>query len=105
MLETSRFDTVIQIIKDVDFDDKNHRIIFQTMADLIDENKPLDPLTVSEKLDNKNALTEVGGKDYLVELATSTPSAANLEAYSEIIKQRSIVRKLQKANFDISELK
>ena len=104
MLETSRFDTVIQIIKDVDFDDKNHRIIFQTMADLIDENKPLDPLTLSEKLDNKNALTEVGGKDYLVELATSTPSAANLEAYSEIIKQRSIVRKLQKANFDISEL-
>ena len=45
MFETSRFDTVIQIIKENDFDDKNHRIIFQTMADLIDENKPLDPLT------------------------------------------------------------
>ena len=104
MLETSRFDTVIQIIKENDFDDKNHRIIFQTMADLIDENKPLDPLTVSEKLDNKNALSEIGGKDYLIELATSTPSAANLEAYSEIIKQRSIVRRLMKTNSDISDL-
>ena len=59
------------------------------MSDLIDENKPLDPLTVSEKLDNKNALSEIGGKDYLIELATSTPSAAILEAFSEIIKQRS----------------
>ena len=52
--------------------------------------KAVDPLTVSEKFDIKNARTEVGGKDYLVELATSTPSAANLEAYSEIIKQNQL---------------
>ena len=71
---------------------------------MIEENKPLDPLTVSEKLDNKNSLNKVGGKDYLIELATSTPSAANLEAYAEIIRQRSITRKLMKANSEISEL-
>tara|TARA_B100000886_G_scaffold5670_1_gene3565 strand:+ start:297 stop:1667 length:1371 start_codon:yes stop_codon:yes gene_type:complete len=104
MLETHRFDTVIQVIKENDFDGKDHQIIFQSMSELVDENKPLDPLTVSEKLDNKNSLTKVGGKDYLIELATSTPSAANLEAYAEIIRQRSITRKLMKANSDISEL-
>ena len=104
MLETHRFDTVIQVIKENDFDGKDHQIIFQSMSELVEENKPLDPLTVSEKLDNKNSLNKVGGKDYLIELATSTPSAANLEAYAEIIRQRSITRKLMKANSDISEL-
>jgi len=104
MLETHRFDTVIQVIKEKDFDGKDHQIIFQSMAELIEENKPLDPITVSEKLDNKNSLNKIGGKDYLVELATSTPSAANLDAYAEIIRQRSITRKLMKANFEISEL-
>ena len=59
---------------------------------------------IPEKLDNKNSLNKIGGKDYLIELATSTPSAANLEAYSEIIRQRSITRKLMKANSEISEL-
>ena len=104
MLETHRFDTVIQVIKENDFDGRDHQIIFQSMSELVEENKPLDPLTVSEKLDNKNSLNKVGGKDYLIELATSTPSAANLEAYAEIIRQRSITRKLMKANSDISEL-
>ena len=104
MLETHRFDTVIQVIKENDFDGKDHQIIFQSMSELIEENKPLDPLTVSEKLDNKNSLNKVGGKDYLIKLATSTPSAANLEAYAEIIRQRSITRKLMKANSEISEL-
>tara|TARA_B100001093_G_scaffold373750_1_gene358726 strand:- start:7594 stop:8964 length:1371 start_codon:yes stop_codon:yes gene_type:complete len=104
MLETQRFDTVIQVIKENDFDGKDHQIIFQSMSELIEENKPLDPLTVSEKLDNKNSLNKVGGKEYLIKLATSTPSAANLEAYAEIIRQRSITRKLMKANSDISEL-
>ena len=104
MLETHRFDTVIQVIKENDFDGKDHQIIFQSMTELIEENKPLDPITVSEKLDNKNSLNKIGGKDYLVELATSTPSAANLDAYAEIIRQRSITRKLMKANFEISEL-
>ena len=104
MLETHRFDTVIQVIKENDFDGKDHQIIFQSMSELIEENKPLDPLTVSEKLTNKNSLNKVGGKEYLIELATSTPTAANLEAYAEIIRQRSITRKLMKANADISEL-
>ncbi|RZO25659.1 MAG: replicative DNA helicase [SAR86 cluster bacterium] len=104
MLETHRFDTVIQVIKENDFDGEDHQIIFQSMSELVEENKPLDPLTVSEKLDNKNSLNKVGGKDYLVELATTTPSAANLEAYAEIIRQRSITRKLMKANSEISEL-
>lgn len=104
MLETHRFDTVIQVITETDFQGKDHQIIFESMSELVNENKPLDPLTVSEKLDNSNNLNRVGGKNYLIELATSTPSAANLEAYAEIIRQRSISRKLMQANSEITDL-
>ena len=104
MLETHRFDTVIQVIKENDFDGKDHQIIFQSMSELVEENKPLDPLTVSEKLDNKNSLNKVGGKDYLVELATTTPTPPNLQASAEILRQSSNTRKLMKANSELSEL-
>ena len=104
MLETHRFDKVIQVIKETDFDIEKHQMIFQSMSELVEKNKPLDPLTISENLDNKNFLNKVGGKDYLIELATSTPSAANLDAYAEIIRERSIARKLMQTNSDIAEL-
>ena len=104
MLETERFDSVILKISDKDFHGKDHQLIFESMGELINENKPLDPLTVSEKLDSKNLLNKIGGKDYLISLATETPTAANLEAYAEIIRQRSVARQLVKANSEIAEL-
>lgn len=104
MLETERFDSVILKISDQDFHGKDHELIFESMGELINENKPLDPLTVSEKLDSKNLLNKIGGKDYLIALATETPTAANLEAYAEIIRQRSVARQLMKANSEIAEL-
>jgi len=104
MLETERFDSVILKISDKDFHGKDHQLIFESMGELINENKPLDPLTISEKLDSKNLLNKIGGKDYLISLATETPTAANLEAYAEIIRQRSVARQLMKANSEIAEL-
>ena len=104
MLETERFDSVILKISDKDFHGRDHQLIFESMGELINENKPLDPLTVSEKLDSKNLLNKIGGKDYLISLATETPTAANLEAYAEIIRQRSVARQLMKANSEITEL-
>jgi len=61
-------------------------------------------LTVSDRLDNKNLLTRAGGKNYLIDLAAASPSAANLEAYAEMIRQKSISRKLMKINSEISQL-
>ena len=104
MLETERFDSVILKISDKDFHGKDHQLIFESMGELINENNPLDTLTVSEKLDSKNLLNKIGGKDYLISLATETPTAANLEAYAEIIRQRSVARQLMKANSEIAEL-
>jgi replicative DNA helicase len=55
-------------------------------------------------LDSKNLLTRAGGKNYLIDLASTSPSAANLEAYAGMVRQKSISRRLMKINSEISEL-
>ena len=104
MLETERYDAVSLIIQFSDFEGQDHQSIFQSMGELVYANKPLAPLTVSGRLDNKNLLTRAGGKNYLIDLASSSPSAANLEAYAEMIRQKSISRKLMRINSEISQL-
>ena len=104
MLETERYDSVCLIISYNDFEGKDHQSIFKSMGELVENNKPLDPFTLSDKLDSRNLLQSTGGRDYLVELAQTSPTAANLEAYAELIRERSIRRKLQRINSEISEL-
>ena len=104
MLETERYDAVSEIIEFTDFEGQDHQNIFQSMGELVNSNKPLDPLTVSDRLDSKNLLTRAGGKNYLIDLASTSPSAANLEAYAGMIGQKSISRRLMKINSEISEL-
>ena len=104
MLETERYDVVSEIIEFTDFEGQDHQNIFQSMGELVNSNKPLDPLTVSDRLDSKNLLTRAGGKNYLIDLASTSPSAANLEAYAGMIRQKSISRRLMKINSEISEL-
>ena len=104
MLETERYDNVSLVISHTDFQGKDHQSIFESMGDLVNAGKPLDPITVADRLDSKNLLTRAGGKNYLIELASSSPSAANLETYAELIRQKSISRKLMKINSEIAEL-
>ena len=94
MLETERYDAVSEIIEFTDFEGQDHQNIFQSMGELVNSNKPLDPLTVSDRLDSKNLLTRAGGKNYLIDLASTSPSAANLEAYAAMIRQKSIILKI-----------
>ena len=104
MLETERYDNVRLVISHADFQGKDHQSIFESMGGLVNAGKPLDPITVADRLDSKNLLTRAGGKNYLIELASSSPSAANLETYAELIRQKSISRKLMKINSEIAEL-
>ena len=104
MLETERYDNVRLVISHADFQGKDHQSIFESMGDLVNAGKPLDPITVADRLDSNNLLTRAGGKNYLIELASSSPSAANLETYAELIRQKSISRKLMKINSEIAEL-
>src|SRR5690606_13749759 len=77
-----------------DFYRFDHRIIWQHMARLIGLSRPADVITVHESLSTAGKADEVGGLAYLNALAHNTPSAANIRRYAEIVRERSMLRKL-----------
>ncbi len=94
MLDNDRWDTVAEKVSAVDFYSRPHRVIFEAAKFLLEKAVPLDLITLSEHLEKKDQLKDVGGFAYLAELAKSTPSAANIIAYAEIVRERAIVRSL-----------
>lgn len=93
-------DWIIQItslIEPADFYDPNHAFIFQAMMDLYSKNKPIDLLTVREVLDDKWLLDKIWWNLFLVELTNEFFSSANIYQYAQIVKNKSVLRKLIKA--------
>jgi len=103
MLDSRAFDQVADRLIDEDFYRHEHRILFRTIARLVDQSKPVDVLTASEALREMHELDQVGGEVYLFELANNTPSAANIVAYADIVRERSVLRRLILAASDIAE--
>ena len=78
-----------------DFYSPNSQIIYKTMLTLFNNNSAIDIVTVIAYLENINSLEKVGGRDYIINLASVVPSTANLNEYINIVKDRSVLRKLQ----------
>lgn len=103
MLDEEAWDRVAEIIGESDFYRRDHRLVFRAIGLLAEEGKPRDALTVSETLAHMGELEEAGGIAYLGELVKNTPSAANIGAYSDIIRERSILRQLIRVSYEISD--
>lgn len=86
-----------------DFYQESHKFIISAVKMIFEERKPLDIVTLSDKLENDGNLEKAGGISYLTELAQITPSAANYKFYLDIVKRDSINRKLIRAAKDIIE--
>ena len=71
-----------------------HKKIFQTIVDLYSLNKAVDLITLTEELKKRNSLDEVGGAAYLTELTATVPTAANVQYYAKIVKEKAILRNL-----------
>ncbi|MGL5287308.1 replicative DNA helicase [Aeromonas sp. RU39B] len=94
MLDNEAWDRVAERVIDQDFYSRPHRLIFQAMNRLSNAGSPIDLITVQEDLERSEQLEEVGGFAYLVEIAKNTPSAANITAYAEIVRERAVVREM-----------
>ena len=94
MLDASGWDRVVDRIKEEDFYRRDHQLVFRAIASLIDANNPCDVVTVSEWLDGHGDAKVEGGLAYIAELAESTPSAANVAAYAEIVRERAVLREM-----------
>lgn len=79
-----------------------HQLIFQVMVDLNERNEAIDVVTIANSLEAKNLIDDVGGTPYLAELAGAVPTSANVEYYSKIVEERSILRKLIQTATDIA---
>jgi replicative DNA helicase len=91
-------------IIDKDFYSEKHGFIYRTMTELYSRQEPIDILTLTNKLEEKNKLSEIGGRSYLAQLSNFTASSSNVVHYAEIIKRKSTLRRLQAAASKISEL-
>ena len=103
MLDNKAWDQIADKITEKHFYRRDHQLIFRAMAKLMEENHPLDVITVSEALQKMEENPDVGGLAYLGELAKNTPSAANIAAYADIVYERAVLRELISVGTQITE--
>ncbi|WP_342322637.1 replicative DNA helicase [Kosakonia sp. BYX6] len=94
MLDNERWDDVAERVVSDDFYTRQHRHIFTEMHRLQEMGKPIDLITLAESLELQGQLEIVGGFAYLAELSKNTPSAANISAYADIVRERAVVREM-----------
>ena len=104
MIDPKAMHIIVDILHPEDFYHSKHGMTYEAMLDLFEAKEPIDILTLSSKLSEKNILTDIGGKAYLSELVNSVPSASNVKHYAEIVHKKSILRNLIESSNHISQL-
>jgi replicative DNA helicase len=94
LLDSAAWDNVADVVKQEDFYRPDHQQIFEAIGVLAGLGKPCDVVTVSEQLERNGKLDEAGGLAYLSSVVRDTPTAANVRAYAEIVRERSLLRQL-----------
>jgi replicative DNA helicase len=102
LLDNTAWDRVGDLLVDSDFYRYEHRLIYAAVGGLINATKPADVITVYEQLQGLGKAEEIGGLAYLNSLAQYVPSASNIRRYAEIVRERSILRKLVSASDEIA---
>lgn len=102
LLDNTAWDRVGDLLADQDFYRHEHQLIYAAIGKLINDSKPADIITVYERLQSQGKAEEVGGLGYLNALAQYVPSAGNIRRYAEIVRERSILRKLVAASDEIA---
>ena len=102
LLDNTAWDRVGDILMDNDFYRYEHRLIYAAIGVLVNASKPADVITVFEHMQSQGRAEEIGGLAYLNSLAQYVPSASNIRRYAEIVRDRSILRKLVTASDEIA---
>ncbi len=103
LINNDSWDHIASIVNEDDFYRRDHRLIFKAIREQIEAGKPCDVVTLSERLENHNTLGDAGGLAYLGSLVNNTPSASNIRAYSDIVRERSVLRQLIKIGNEIAD--
>ncbi|MBC7357848.1 MAG: replicative DNA helicase [Desulfacinum sp.] len=102
LLDNSGLPAAMELLKGDEFYREAHRIIFRAMQDLFERNEPVDLITVTDLLQQRQELEAVGGAAYLASLTQLVPSAANVPTYAKIVSEKAILRRLIQVAGEIS---
>jgi replicative DNA helicase len=103
MLDNQAWDKIADHLQEKDFYRPEHRTIFRAIGNLARQGSPFDVLTLTENLKERNELESIGREIYLFELVRTTPTAANITAYADIVRERSFLRQLISIASEISD--
>ena len=103
MIDNPSWDQAADLISEDDFYRRDHKLIFRAIAALAEEQSPYDVVTLSEWLEKHNELDNAGGLSYLASLAKNTPTSANIKAYANIVRERSVLRQLIRVASEIGD--
>ena len=104
LIDPNAITRVVESLRPDSFYKQSHKFIYTTIVKLFNNNDPIDIVTVSEHLRTIDKLELVGGRAYIIDLALSVITSANLEYYSKIITEKSVLRELIKAGSEIASL-
>lgn len=103
MLDPQALEKIMDVLAYTDFYRRDHQLIYKAINELAEKNKPFDAVTLGEWFEVHTLSEQVGGTSYLIELVQSTPSAANIRAYAEIVRDKSVLRSLIDVGTQIAE--
>jgi replicative DNA helicase len=104
MLDKDAVIKVANLMRIGDFYKDDHNLIYEAMLELYEKREPIDVLSLSNRLEEKNQLEKIGGSSYLTGLVNSVPSSSNVEHYAKVVQKKSTLRKLINVSAEIVEL-
>jgi replicative DNA helicase len=102
MLSGEAWAKIADKLTERDFYRRDHQLMYRAIGELSEKGMPCDAVTLGEWFDAQGLAESVGGTRYVLELANSTPSAANIVAYAEIVREKSVLRQLIDAGMEIT---
>jgi len=103
LINNQAFDRVADLVVGEDFYRDDHRRIWRHIVKLIDGSRPADVVTIAESIDASEDKDKTGGAAYLAALAQNTPSSINVRRYAELVRERSVQRRLAQVATEIAE--
>jgi replicative DNA helicase len=104
MLDKDAVIKVADLVRVGDFYKDDHNAIYEAMLELYEDREPIDVLSLSNKLEEKNLLEKIGGSSYLASLVNTVPSAANIVHYAKVVQKKSTLRRLIRTASEIVEM-
>ena len=104
LMDRDAITTASEIISGNDFYQSAYGVIFDAMVELFNEGKPVDLITLQERLKEKDVPAESASLEFVRDLVTAVPTSANVKYYAQIVADKSVMRKLIKLNEEIANI-